>query len=157
MSRRIALTLALALGACIEPGDELPWKRQDEHEPVAASACPADDEGDVPTGVQPRIRFDFPGEIEQDLDPDSLSDRTVTLTSSGEFRVRGHVTLDRRRGVVLFVPQDALTPFVRYEIRVTTSVRDLLGNPVREEFLSGFVTGDVNEDDPCASWPEENP
>lgn len=154
MSRACALLLSLTLAGCIEPGDDVPWERQDEHAPVPAETCPPHEAVGVSTGVQPRIRFDFPGEPAQDLDQETLDDRSVTLISSGEFRMRGHVTLDERRGVVLFVPRSALQPFVRYQLRVTLAVRDLLGNPVRQELVSEFVTGDVNEQDLCAFWPD---
>lgn len=156
---RTALMLAplLLIAACARPGDELPWERHDEHAPQPVESCPADDARDVPTGVQPLIRFEFPGESAPDLDPDSLGDRTVTLISSDAFRVRGYVSLDAARGVVLFAPQDALHPFVRYEIQVTGQVRDVLGNPVEGEYRSTFVTGDESEVDPCTGWPGSGP
>jgi len=148
----MALAALITLSACMKPGDETPWERWDEHAPVPAETCPLHDTAGVETGVNPRVRFEFPGEGSPDLDPDSLSDRSVTLTSSGEFPVPGEVLLDRSSGVVVFRPRRELKPFVRYEIVVTSEVRDLLGNHVERGLTAEFVTGDLSDDDPCAGW-----
>ncbi|HEX4965393.1 MAG TPA: Ig-like domain-containing protein [Thermoanaerobaculia bacterium] len=98
--------------------------------PSVVAITPANGAVDVPQGIQPTVRFS------EAVEPSSVSG-AIQLLSEGQ-----PVAIDLQvQGVLVHVaPKATLLPATAYELRVTSGVRDLQGNPLESPVSSSFTT-----------------
>ncbi|HEX3553446.1 MAG TPA: Ig-like domain-containing protein [Thermoanaerobaculia bacterium] len=101
--------------------------------PHVVAITPAAGAVDVPQGIQPTVRFS------EAVDPASVSAATgsIQLLSEGQPVA---VDLEVQGVLVRVTPRATLLPATTYELRVTSGVRDLQGNPLESPVASTFTT-----------------
>jgi hypothetical protein len=72
-----------------------------------------------------------------ELDPSTITDNSITLTGTGP--VEGIVTYSGK--TASFTPSSPLSENTTYTGRVTTLVKDLLGNALQTDYVWAFTTG----------------
>jgi len=98
--------------------------------PHVVTITPADGAVDVPQGIQPTIRFS------EAVNP-TLGAGAIQLLSDGQ-----PVAIDLQvQGVLVRVlPKATLLPGTAYELRVTSGIHDLQGNPLESPVATTFTT-----------------
>lgn len=102
--------------------------------PWVVEVSPADAAVDVPLGIEPTVRFSEPVErasLAAGVELVRVSDGSVVA-----------VELDHQGDLVRLLPSASLEPGAGYEIRVTTSVRDLDGHALPNPLTTSFTTQD---------------
>lgn len=82
-----------------------------------------------------------PANMTTDTDPTRINASTVVVTDSKGATIKGDILYNGN--TVTFVPDASLTPAgAQYTITVKSTVQDLAGNPVGQDYLSSFTTPD---------------
>jgi RHS repeat-associated protein len=99
--------------------------------PHVVEIAPADGAADVLQGIQPTVRFS------KAIDAASVTGAVQLLQGGGPVAI----DLDVQGGTLLRVtPRATLLPETAYELRVSTAVRDLVGNPLDAPASATFTT-----------------
>ncbi|MGH3373771.1 MAG: Ig-like domain-containing protein, partial [Actinoallomurus sp.] len=101
--------------------------------PHVVAITPADGAVDVTQGIQPTIRFS------EAVNPDSITAASgaIQLLNDGQPVA---VDFDVQGTLVHVKPRATLLPAALYELRVTSGVHDLQGNPLESPVASTFTT-----------------
>jgi hypothetical protein len=99
--------------------------------PVVESTSPTSNELGVSVNKVVTITFNT------ELDPSTITDNSITLTGTGP--VEGIVTYSGK--TASFTPSSPLSENTTYTGRVTTLVKDLLGNALQTDYVWAFTTG----------------
>ncbi|MEZ7893140.1 MAG: Ig-like domain-containing protein [Candidatus Wallbacteria bacterium] len=108
-------------------------KPRDEAPPEVVSVSPINGSYDV--SEQARIAASFSEEIE----PTTLNKYTVTLSENNQD-VNGKIIYDRRTLKAAFVPYEKLKLGQKYTMIISTAVKDMAGNPMKEPVQWSFFT-----------------
>ncbi|MCC9166445.1 Ig-like domain-containing protein [Pontibacter harenae] len=101
--------------------------------PVVLSTTPIDGATDVPRESQVTVTFN------EEMNPETITQTSFTL--SGTERVQGQISFDTKTNTLTFVPETKLAYATTYTGRVTTSVKDMLGNALQRDYVWTFSTG----------------
>jgi len=82
------------------------------------------------------------------MDPATMTAETVTLEGPGGAAVSGTVSYNESTRTVTFDPSSDLATETTYLVRLTTGIKDLVGNPLVREVTFSFMTG--------ADYPVDN-
>jgi len=106
--------------------------------PQVLEINPVDGATNVPTNAEILIRFS------ETLDRTTVNGSTL-IVSAGGVPLQGNLT--HSGNIVRFEVANFYTfaPNTFYEVRITTGVRDTAGNPLPQEFVSGFTTGSAQD------------
>ena len=111
--------------------------------PVVSSTIPADKAVNIPLNQVVSATFN------EKMNPSTINNSSITLTAAVSLQgakaailaIEGVVTYNDKTAT--FTPKDPLYPNVVYTGKVSTSVRDLNGNALQEDYLWTFTTGTI--------------
>lgn len=103
--------------------------------PVVLSTTPLDGATEVPRESQVTVTFN------EAMNPETINQTSFTL--SGPDNVSGTVTFNSETNTLTFVPASKFKYSTTYTGRVTTSVKDVLGNALQKDYVWTFSTGDL--------------
>ncbi|MDH5446695.1 MAG: Ig-like domain-containing protein [Gammaproteobacteria bacterium] len=111
-----------------------PPGNNDTTPPLISSSLPLDETLNVVVDGNIRIVFS------EKIKADSLTADSFTV-SNNSTAITGTISLDEDATAASFIPDADLEENTTYTITVTTSVRDLAGNPLAKDYSSTFTTG----------------
>lgn len=100
--------------------------------PVVLSTTPEDGATLVPLSSHVTVTFN------EEMNPETINQSSFTL--SGPEKVPGDITYDTKTNTLKFIPKKALDYTTTYTGRVTTSVKDVLGNALQTDYVWSFTT-----------------
>jgi predicted small lipoprotein YifL len=105
--------------------------------PVIIANTPSYNQSEV--AIAPTLAATFTAR----LDAETIDANSFTLEDETGVRIAGHV--DYRAGVATFQPAGRLGERTRYLAKISTSVRNELGQPLETPYEWTFVTGALND------------
>lgn len=108
-------------------------KPRDEAPPEIVSTSPLDGSYDVTEGARITATFS------EDIEPTSLGKYTMIL-SDGNQDIPGKVVYDKRTQKAAFVPLEKLKPGQKYNMLISTGVKDMAGNSLSKPREWTFTT-----------------
>ena len=106
----------------------------DTSAPTVVSTVPFSTATDVPLSQTLAATFS------KAMDHTTINTSTFTLTGPGTTPVTGTVAYDVISHIATFAPATALAPSTFYTATITTGAKDLAGNPLASDAVSGFTT-----------------
>lgn len=91
----------------------------------------------------------------EEMDPETLTVSTVTVTGPGAAVVPGRVLYDALTQQVVFTPEDDLSADTTFIATITTGATDLAGNPLAEDHVWTFTTPDMEAPTVVDTDPED--
>jgi hypothetical protein len=137
--RKVVTTLAFASVVVIAGCKEDTFIENFGVCPVVLSTTPEDGATLVPLSSQVTVTFN------EEMNPETITQTSFTLT--GPEKVPGEITYDTETNTLTFVPQNELKYATTYTGRVTTSVKDRLGNALQTDYVWSFTTLEFVEPD----------
>ena len=104
--------------------------------PVVQSTDPADHATNVPRNKIITVTFN------EKMNPATITQESFIL-SQGVNKISGALTYDGTGLSMSFAPTNTLLPHTIYSGRVTTAVKDAMGNALQTDYLWSFTTGSV--------------
>lgn len=101
--------------------------------PLVLSTDPADGDANVPLDKVITVTFN------EDMNPATLTQGGITI--EGQSEITGTITYDQSTLTASFTPSSELTANTTYAGRVKTSVKDVDGNALQEDYVWTFSTG----------------
>src|SRR5579862_1591428 len=75
------------------------------------------------------------------MNPATINATTFTVTGPTGMAVAGQVTYNSGSNTAIFTPSASLAPNALYTVTISTSVRDVFGNPLAKSLVWTFTTG----------------
>jgi len=131
--------IASWLSGCADWSGERLYPPIDETEPVVLRTAPEDGSSHVPVDTAITIWFSKP------VDPATVRHDSVAVRS-GDLHLRGQLTVEEQEeeealhGRVVLEPFEKLPPNILFHIKVNRAVTDEVGNHLRAEYTSEFMT-----------------
>lgn len=115
----------------------------DTSSPEVVSMLPANGTEDVPTNSGMIVQFS------EAIDPTSVNGSTIAVTSNGvPVEVNCVVDQSGKQATLSLISPNTFNPFTSYQVKVTTGIKDTAGNPLAQEAVSNFVTGQAEDTEP---------
>lgn len=116
--------------------------------PLVLSTDPAD--GDTNVTLDKIITITF----NEEMNPATITQGAITL--QGESEIEGTISYDQSTMTASFTPSEELASNTTYAGRVKTTVKDLDGNALQEDYLWTFSTGENLSPMVIATDPDDN-
>ncbi len=116
--------------------------------PLVVSTDPANGDTNVPLDKVITVTFN------EEMNPETITQGAITI--QGESEVAGTISYDQSTLTASFTPSEVLSSNTTYAGRVKTTVKDLDGNALQEDYLWSFSTGENISPMVIATDPDDN-